>query len=510
MRKPPNILILMADQLAPHYTGTYGHELVKTPNMDALAEKGCLFDAAYTPSPLCAPARFSFMSGQLPFNIGAYDNAAEFSSSVPTFNHYLSQVGYHSCLSGKMHFIGPDQLHGFSQRLTTEIYPADYSFTPNWLKPDERIDVWYHNMSSVHEAGTAEVTFQLEYDDEVAFHSIRKLFDYARNPEQLPFMMVVSFTHPHDPYVARREFWDLYDHDKIDLPSLQCSDVPMDAYSSRIMRGIQADVNPPDEQSVLNARHAYYANVSYIDHQIGKFVETLNNTDLIDNTVVMVMADHGDMLGERGLWYKMHFFEQSARVPLIVSGPGIIHSRKQEACSLTDILPTVIDIATEGSDTLQDAYKSLDGKSLFPLLTDQNAEVDDLAISQYAAECTDHPMVMIREGNLKFIYSDCDDPMLFDLSTDPNEMNNLAADDRHRDTVESFTKQIRDRWNLSEVREDVIASQQARLFIQQVMDKKRTTSWDYQPYRDASDDYIRSHKELDDMAEVLRYPKFAG
>ena len=133
MRKPPNILILMADQLAPHYTGTYGHELVKTPNMDALAETGCLFDAAYTPSPLCAPARFSFMSGQLPFNISAYDNAAEFSSSIPTFCHYLRQVGYHACLSGKMHFVGPDQLHGFSQRLTTDIYPADYSFTPNWL-----------------------------------------------------------------------------------------------------------------------------------------------------------------------------------------------------------------------------------------------------------------------------------------------------------------------------------------------------------------------------------------
>ena len=510
MRNSPNILILMADQLAPHHTGTYGHELVKTPNMDALAEKGCLFDAAYTPSPLCAPARFSFMSGQLPFSIGAYDNAAEFSSSVPTFNHYLSQVGYHSCLSGKMHFIGPDQLHGFSQRLTTEIYPADYSFTPNWLKPDERIDVWYHNMSSVHEAGTAEVTFQLEYDDEVAFHSIRKLFDYARNPEQLPFMMVVSFTHPHDPYVARREFWDLYDQDKIDLPSLQCSDVPMDAYSSRIMRGIQADVNPPNEQAVLNARHAYYANVSYIDHQIGKFVETLKNTDLIDNTVVIVTADHGDMLGERGLWYKMHFFEQSARVPLIVSGPGIIHSRKREACSLTDILPTVVDIATEGSDALQDTYKSLDGKSLFPLLTDQNAKGDDLAISHYAAECTDHPMVMFRKGDLKFIYCDCDDPMLFDLSADPKELKNLADDDKYRNSVESFTQQIRDKWDLSEVREDVIASQQARLFIQQVMDKKRTTSWDYQPYRDASDDYVRSHKELDDMAEVLRYPKFAG
>lgn len=497
----------MADQLAPHFTGAYGHELVKTPNMDRLAESGCIFNAAYTPSPLCAPARFSFMSGKLPFGIQAYDNAAEFSSSVPTFCHYLRRLGYHSCLSGKMHFVGPDQLHGFSQRLTTDIYPADYSWTPNWLKPDERIDVWYHNMSSVHEAGTAEITYQLEYDDEVGFHAMRKLFDYAREPEQQPFAMVVSFTHPHDPYVARSKYWDLYEHDQIDLPALSPSEVSADPHSTRILRGIQADVHAADEQSMRNARHAYYANVSYIDDQIGQFLDALKVTGLIENTVILVTADHGDMLGERGLWYKMHFYEHAARVPLIAAGPGIIRNEIDSACSLIDLVPTLIDIATEGKDSGGEGVDSIDGTSLYPLMTESGARGDDCVISQYAAECAIEPMVMIREGNFKFIFSESEPPMLFNLEDDPHELDNLSEKDDYRVTVDSFTQQIRSRWNLNEIREQVIANQQSRLLIQEIESKSRTSSWDFQPFRNATDDYIRSHKELDEIGDKRRFPR---
>ncbi|MEM6932647.1 MAG: sulfatase-like hydrolase/transferase, partial [Pseudomonadota bacterium] len=154
----PNIVLIMADQLAPQFTGTYGHPLVKTPHMDALAARGARFDAAYCNAPLCAPSRFSFMSGQLVTRIAAYDNASEFPASVPTFAHYLRQVGYRTCLSGKMHFVGPDQLHGFEERLTTDIYPSDHAWTPDWELPDERFDKWYHNMDSVREAGVANTT----------------------------------------------------------------------------------------------------------------------------------------------------------------------------------------------------------------------------------------------------------------------------------------------------------------------------------------------------------------
>lgn len=128
----PNVLLVMADQMAPHFTGTYGHPVVKTPNLDALAERGVRFDAAYCHSPLCAPARFSLMAGQSIHKIGAWDNAAEFPASIPTVAHHLQASGYRTVLSGKMHFVGPDQLHGFEERLTTDIYPADFAWTPDW------------------------------------------------------------------------------------------------------------------------------------------------------------------------------------------------------------------------------------------------------------------------------------------------------------------------------------------------------------------------------------------
>ena len=147
MKKPPNIVLIMADQLAPHFTGTYGHPLVKTPNMDALAATGTRFDAAYCNSPLCAPSRASFMTGQQITRIGAYDNAAEFPASIPTFAHYLRQVGYRTCLSGKMHFVGPDQMHGWHERIGRDIRGR------NGYEP---ADDPVHSAQTVPEAGTGK------------------------------------------------------------------------------------------------------------------------------------------------------------------------------------------------------------------------------------------------------------------------------------------------------------------------------------------------------------------
>ena len=208
----PNIVVIMADQLAPQFTGAYGHPVAKTPHIDALANKGMRFDAAYCNSPLCAPSRFSFMSGQLISRIAAYDNASEFKATIPTFAHYLRMLGYRTCLSGKMHFVGPDQKHGFEDRVTTDIYPSDFAWTPDWEAHDERIDKWYHNMQTVKESGVAQATFQIDYDDEVGFAARRWLFDMARSKSQgdnAPFALVASFIHPHDPYVARPEWWEV-------------------------------------------------------------------------------------------------------------------------------------------------------------------------------------------------------------------------------------------------------------------------------------------------------------
>ena len=176
----PNILIIMVDQLNGTFFPDGPADWLHAPQMKALAARSARFRNNYTSSPLCAPARASFMAGQLPSRTQVYDNAAEYISSIPTFAHHLRRAGYYTALSGKMHFVGPDQLHGFEERLTTDIYPADFGWTPDYRKPGERIDWWYHNMGSVTGAGVAEITNQMEYDDEVAFLANQKLYQLSR------------------------------------------------------------------------------------------------------------------------------------------------------------------------------------------------------------------------------------------------------------------------------------------------------------------------------------------
>src|SRR5216683_5406308 len=213
----PDILMIMADQLVPSALPFHGNPVTRAPAMSRLASSGVLFDAAYTASPLCSPARASLLTGLLPSRTGVYDNAAEFGSAIPTFAHYLRGAGYRTVLAGKMHFCGPDQLHGFEERLTTDIYPADFGWTPDWDHPHER-PAWYHNMSSVTQAGLCVRTNQLDFDDEVVFTAERALYEIARSNDKRPFLLVASLTHPHDPFAIPERYWNLYRDQDIDMP----------------------------------------------------------------------------------------------------------------------------------------------------------------------------------------------------------------------------------------------------------------------------------------------------
>jgi choline-sulfatase len=491
--------------LAPQFCGAYGHPVAKTPHIDALAARGMRFDAAYCNSPLCAPSRFAFMSGQLISRIAAYDNASEFRASVPTFAHYLKTLGYHTCLSGKMHFVGPDQKHGFQDRVTTDIYPSDFAWTPDWEAHDERIDKWYHNMQTVKESGVAVATFQTDYDDEVGFAARRWLIDRGRDRahgSEAPFCMVASFIHPHDPYVAQPEWWDLYDDDDVDMPEFTLSSEDQDPFSRRVMDGIEASYVPLTDEEVRRARRAYLANVSFFDSQVGKIVKTLKDIGELDNTIVIVTADHGDMLGERGLWYKMNFFEYSARVPLIMTGPGVAKGRAPNACSLLDLLPTFVDI---GGGTPEMFGETVDGRSLMPLARGELDPVDE-AIGEYCAEMTPWPVFMIRRGPLKYIHCDIDPPQLYDLSVDPFEKVNVAADPAYAEAAAGFVAEVRTRWNSDQLRKDVITTQKSRRALHAAMEADAGEHWDYNPPSDASQQYVRNHMDWTEAAGRYRFP----
>ena len=261
----PNIVLIQADQLTAMVLSMYGGKTVKTPNMDDIAENGVTFLNSYCNNPVCGPSRASMMSGQLSSAVGCYDNAGELLSSIPTFAHYLRYIGYRTCLSGKMHFVGADQLHGFEERLTTDIYPSDFGWTADWSQQEEPWAPSRMSLRSIVEAGVCKRSLQIDYDEEVCFQAVQKIYDYARLPEKQPFMLMASFTHPHNPFVTTQEFWDLYDHDKIELPGVP--HIPIadrDPWSQRYAYTIREDEHNVTEQDLRNARHAYYLSLIHI------------------------------------------------------------------------------------------------------------------------------------------------------------------------------------------------------------------------------------------------------
>ncbi len=501
MPKQPNILIVMVDQLAPAFLPIYGHPVVQAPHLAALAAGGTVFDSAYCNSPLCSPSRTAFMTGSLPSRTGGYDNAAEFRADLPTFAHYLRRLGYRTVLSGKMHFCGPDQMHGFEERLTTDIYPADYGWTPDWEHPLERPS-WYHNMSSVTEAGLCVRTNQIDFDEEVAFAAERAVYDHVRGKDRRPLLMVASLTHPHDPFAITQDYWDRYADAAIDLPRVGRDEVPRAPHSDRLRHVCAMDEVELSEAQVRNARHAYYGAISFCDAQLGRILSAFRKAGL-DDAVVVFLGDHGEMLGERGLWYKMNFFEGGARVPLVIAAPGLARAgRVAASVSLVDILPTLVEVA--GGDVAELA-SPVDGRSLMPHLA--GAGGHDEVVGEYLAEGAVAPVVMIRRGRFKFIHSPADPDQLYDLVADPDERRNLAQDPGWGAARAEFAAEVALRWDLGQLDQAVRDSQRRRRLVDAALTPGTSQPWDYQPFRDASRQYVRNSMNLDDLETEARFPR---
>jgi len=504
MTTKPNILFLMADQLPASALPSGGNTIVHSPHLDALSEKGVTFENCYCSSPLCAPSRFSLMAGRLPSGIGAWDNACELSAEIPTVAHYLRNEDYRTTLVGKMHFCGPDQLHGFEERLTTDIYPADFGWTPDWRNPAARPD-WYHNMLSVLQAGPCIRSNQLDFDDEVTHHARRHIYDLARSPDERPFFLTVSWTHPHDPYAALPRLMARYREEDIPLPRTSSGSVPLDPHSGRLRIVSDMERHLITDDHARRARHAYYANISYVDEQIGLVLDALRETGQAENTVIVFTADHGDMLGERGLWYKMNWFEDACRVPLIISIPGATSSRRVSApVSGVDLLPTFVGLARNGKDYSPAA--PLYGRSLLPELSGIETSGRTVA-GEYCGEGAMSPLLMLRQGGLKFVTAPGDPDQLYDLDRDPNEVRNLASDPAYAPALQDLQSKAAAHWNPDAIRARVLDSQDRRRFVHAAHGRGRHFSWDYQPGSDASTSYMRNHLVLDDLEWRSRLPR---
>lgn len=456
MTDRPNILIIMSDQHHAGFMGHVGHPYAATPHLDRLAGQGVRFINAYTSCPLCTPARMGFMTGQSPSALSNWLLGDILPSDVPTFAHGLGAAGYETVLCGKMHFVGPDQFHGFERRLMSdpvggELYP------PNLYRTKKGI--WSGGgVYPVEVAGHGFLGFQ-HYDREVTKQGCRFL---TERKDDRPFLLVLGYVAPHNPYVCEKRWFDHYDARVPELPPFTAEDhrrLPRMTRRKREAEGLDR-LTPRQSRRALVA---YLGLVSELDEQVGAVLDALAKAGKTDDTVVVYCSDHGDMATEHGLWYKRTFYEASVRVPLLISWPGRFRQggTEKHVVSLLDLAPTLLEIGQAP------ALPQTDGRSLLRLLRGEDVAWDDTAWAEEAGQDGVPPSVMLRQGDWKLIHyhgSDEDDE-LYCLSQDPGELCDLAGDPSQAERTRAMRAQVAARWDGERVATTISRNRAARKYV---------------------------------------------
>lgn len=496
----PNILSIQVDQMTPFLTGAYGHPVVETPNLDRLVREGVRFDAAYTPHPVCAPARACMVTGKRVSTVEAWDNAALFPADEPTMAHYLTNAGYDTVFSGKMHFVGPDQLHGFRRRFLSNIYPTDYRWTSKMTRHGVPGNQAYTYVGDAVHVGRWNNA--LSFDEEAQLRSLGYLnaMGAARRKAEAddenvpPFFLFTSFHHPHELFWPPEEFWAMYGDEEIEVPTfpnnLEETYSALDRWLNEY-HGVQRAEMLKDPESMRRVRRAYYALVTYADHKVGELLDALEQNGFLENTLIVFSSDHGDMLCEKGMVQKRTFYEWSARVPLIMRFPDQWKAATviDEPVSLIDLLPTFLDLA----EVPDNARLPHDGRSLIGLLDGSDTENWEVFSENPSDSMIEAPCVMLRCGRFKYVYIHGYEDQLFDLGEDPGEWHNLIQVPDYLDVAQQMQSRILDVVDPEDVAARVEASYHRRMLIQEAMERNGT-SWDpeprFDPRRNHLDQYL--------------------
>lgn len=464
----PNFLIIMTDEHNPFVSEPFGHPFIRTPNIQRLTERGVLFENAYCNSPLCVPSRASFMTGKYVHRIGVWDNATSLSSNEPTWAHRLNLAGYDTAISGKMHFIGEDQRHGFQRRLVSDIHGKYHRALVDWDTKEGWATAGHRQRLA--EAGPGDYLYQ-QYDDCVTARAV----EYLAEPErkERPWALCVGLITPHFPLIVRESYWNLYYPQHADLPNIPPGHLDAQHPQSKRLReyfGLSAAT----EEQVRRGRAAYYGLVTFADERIGMVLDALERNGLDDDTVVVYVSDHGEMMGEHGLWWKCSFYEGSSRIPFIVSWPRrFAPGRRAAITSLVDLTRTVLDLA--GCDVHE---ADLDGQVLTGLLDGTQPDGGGLAFSEYEAHGTDRPARMVRRGQYKLNYYHGEPVELFDLAADPGEFNDLAASPAHAAIREELTALVLRDWDPERVNASARESQRLRRVVVEGSPHLSFAHWD--------------------------------
>ncbi|NWG47212.1 MAG: sulfatase-like hydrolase/transferase [Alphaproteobacteria bacterium] len=411
-----NILVVMSDQHSGRIAGFAGHPLVRTPNMDALAARGTRFANAYTPSPICVPARASFATGLPVHRTRYWDNATAYDGRIPGWGHRLQAEGISVTSIGKLHYRTAEDPTGFDEQIMP-MHIQDgigqvWGLVRNPLPEREGGELM------VRTAGPGLSKYN-QYDLAITERTCATLREKAASGT--PFVLYAGLVAPHFPYVVPQPWFDLYA--QADIP--RASPHPEEGFElhpwlkrfQSVSPGI--DRNTPEERRRCTA--AYYGLVSFLDDNLGRILATLDETGLSKDTLVVYTSDHGDMVGKRGQWGKSLPYEDSASIPMIVAGPDVPAGKVSSTpVSLLDLAQSCV------SDLGLPPMADRPGRSLVELARAPD-ERDRPVLSEYHAYGSTHAWYMLRVGDLKYVHYVGYPPELFDLSSDPEELDNLAG-----------------------------------------------------------------------------------
>jgi choline-sulfatase len=422
---PTNLLFIMSDEHNRRVMGAAGHPMIRTPHMDALAAAGTRFTSAYCNSPICVPSRASFATGRYVHQIRFWDNAIPYDGSIPSWAHRLRAAGHRVVSIGKLHYRDAEDDNGF----TEEVMPLHVVDGVGDLLGLIREDTPPRKaaLRLAEEAGRGDSSYQ-GYDDRITAAAEQWLRDRgaeaASGRADKPWVLFVSLVCPHFPLIARPEWYDLYPEDQVPWPLFYDAAARPSHPFLDAMRASAIYDDAFDAVRVRRAIAAYFGLVSFLDDNIGRLRRALDAAGLAGDTRVIYASDHGDNLGNRGLWGKSNMYEDSAGIPLLMAGPGIAQGAVCHApVSLVDAFPTILACTGVAPDP---ADADLPGASLFDVA--RGTAPPRTVLSEYHASGSVTGAFMIRKGDFKYVHYVGMPPQLFDLAADPDEARDLARE----------------------------------------------------------------------------------
>lgn len=407
-----NVLIIMSDEHQRRATSSAGHAIAQTPHLDALAASGTTFTNCWTPSPICVPARASVATGRWVHEVGAWDSAQAYSGQPTGWAHALAEAGHDVASFGKLHHRSAADDDGFTERHS----PMFIVGGKGWLQGLPRREPIPYDESNelAADVGIGHTTYT-RYDERVTGQAI----DWLGSPErgEKPWAAFVSFVAPHYPLSAPEEFAALYPFDEVPPPEIAQVDHAHSAVSA--MQSFFNYGDHFDDELAIKARAAYFALCSFMDDNVGKVLAALDASGQRENTRIIYTSDHGEMLGNRGLWCKSFMFEDSIAVPMIISGPGIPAARTVDAnVNLVDIAPTVVE--TIGT-TFDGVGESLVHRAHHP-------DTDRVGFTEYHDGGSITGSFAVRTGEWKYVHHEDFAPELYNVADDPDELVDLSGD----------------------------------------------------------------------------------